>query len=67
MVELGRVDIAIEVSALQSFLAMPREGHMWAALNIMLCLKIKYNTCLVLDPRYAMIEYSEFKSNEDST
>ena len=35
MVELGRVDIAVEVSMLSLYLALPREGHLEAALNIM--------------------------------
>ena len=39
MVELGRIDIATEVSQLSSFLAMPREGHLINALHIMSHLK----------------------------
>ena len=65
MVELGRVDIAVEVSLLSSFLAMPREGHMAAALHIMSYLRHKHNSRLVLDPSYPVIEYDEFKSNEN--
>ena len=33
MVELGRVDIAVEVSLLSSYLAYPREGHLEAAIH----------------------------------
>ena len=35
MVELGRIDIAVEVSQLSSFLAMPRQGHLVNAMYIM--------------------------------
>jgi len=35
IVELGRVDIHTEVSILSSFLAMPRSGHLDAAIHIM--------------------------------
>ena len=28
LVEMGRVDISVEVSALLSFIAKPREGHL---------------------------------------
>ena len=65
MVELGRIDIAVEVSQLSSFLAMPRQGHLVNALNIMYYLKIKHNSRLVLDPSYPGIDMSEFKSNEN--
>ena len=64
MVELGGVDITVEVSMLSSFLAMSRNGHMTAALHIMSYLKVKHNSCSILDPTYADINYSEFK--EDS-
>jgi hypothetical protein len=35
MVELGRIDIATEVSMLSSYLACPREGHFENALHVM--------------------------------
>jgi hypothetical protein len=35
MVELGRVDIATEVSMLSSYLAYSREGHLEAAMHVM--------------------------------
>ena len=35
MVKLGRVDIAVEVSHISSFLAMPCKGHMVSSLHIM--------------------------------
>ena len=65
MVELGRIDIAVKVSQLSSFLAMPRQGHLVNALHIMSYLKIKHNSRLVLDTSYPGIDMSEFKSNEN--
>jgi hypothetical protein len=35
MVELGRIDIATEVSMLSSYLACPCEGHLENALHVM--------------------------------
>ena len=35
MIEIGRIDVATEVSMLSSHLAYPREGHMEAALHVM--------------------------------
>jgi hypothetical protein len=60
MVELGRVDIATEVSLLSSFLAYPQEGHLETALHIMGYLKNKHNTRLVFDPTYPDIDYRDF-------
>ncbi len=47
MCEIGRIDIATEVSLLSSHLAYPREGHLDAALHIMGCLKLKNNSRLI--------------------
>ena len=65
VVKLGRFDIAIEVSALSSFLAIPREGYILVALRIMPYLNVKNESHLVLDPNYANINYIKFKSDED--
>jgi hypothetical protein len=35
MIEIGRIDIATEVSLLSSYLAHPREGHLEGALHVM--------------------------------
>jgi hypothetical protein len=35
MVELGHIDIVVEVSMLSSYLVYPREGHLEAAIHIM--------------------------------
>ncbi len=52
MVELGRIDIATEVSLLSSHLAYPCEGHLETALHIMSYLRQKHNTRLIFDPTY---------------
>ena len=61
MVELGHVDIAVEVSIISSILAMTPNGHMSAALHIISCLRVKHYSCLILDPTYADINYSNLK------
>ena len=43
MVEIGRIDITVEVSMLSSYLTLPLEGHLEAALHIMGYLKQKHN------------------------
>ena len=60
IVELGRVDIATEVSLLSSYLAYPREGHLEAAVHVMAYLRQKHNSRLVLDPCYPKIDQSTF-------
>jgi hypothetical protein len=51
-IELGRVDIIMEVSTLASFLAMPHEGHLEAMYHVYAYMKRKHNARLVLDPTY---------------
>ena len=65
MVELGRVDIATEVSQLSSFMAMPLKGHLVNSLHVMSYLRIKHNSMLMLDPTYPDINYCDFRDRED--
>ena len=60
MVELGRVNIATEISLLSSHFAYPREGHLDAALHVMGYLKQKHNSRLIFDPTYPSIDMSSF-------
>jgi hypothetical protein len=60
MVELGRIDIATEVSLLSSHLAYPCEGHLETALHIMSYLSQKHNTQLVFGPTYPKIDMGQF-------
>ena len=49
MVELGRVDICLEVSMMSSHLALPREGHLEQLYHIFAHLKKYRNTEMVFD------------------
>ena len=42
MAELGRVDIATEVSLLSSHLAIPHEGHFECAIHVMAYVGLQY-------------------------
>jgi hypothetical protein len=64
IVELGRVDICLEVSMMSSHLAMPREGHMLAVLHIFAYLKKYHNTEIVYDPSDPVINESEFERRD---
>ncbi len=52
MVELGRIDIATEVSLLLLHLALLHEGHLDAALHITAYLGLHYNSHLCMDQTY---------------
>ncbi len=60
MMELGRIDIAIEISLLSSHLAYPHAVHLEVALNVMGYLKQKHNTQLVFDLTYPTIDMDSF-------
>ncbi len=61
IVEIGRVDIITEVSLLASHLALPREGHLDAAIHVFAYLKVKHNSRLVFDPTYPTIDEDKFQ------
>jgi hypothetical protein len=52
VVELGRIDIATEMSTLAAFSAAPRHGHMAAILHLYAYFKAHDRSRLVLDPSY---------------
>jgi hypothetical protein len=62
MVELGRIDIATEVSMLSSYLACPREGHLENTLHFMGYLRLKHNSGLIFGPIYPNIDLTAFPS-----
>jgi hypothetical protein len=64
IVELGRIDIATEVSKLSSYLACPREGHLENALHVMGYLWLKHNSRLIFDPTYPDTDQTAFPSFE---
>ena len=51
-VEIGRIDITTETSMLAAHLAMPRHGHLLAAIRVFAYLKKKHNARIVFDPTY---------------
>ena len=67
MVELGRVDIAVEVSLMSSHMAMPRMGHLDQLYHIFSYLKSHHNTEMVLDPSDPIIDKSLFDRQDWST
>jgi Reverse transcriptase (RNA-dependent DNA polymerase) len=58
-VELGRIDIAVEVSMLASFTAAPRLGHFDALLHIYAYLSQQGRSKLVFDDSYVIIDDEE--------
>jgi hypothetical protein len=59
--ELGRVDILPEVSMLSSHNALPREGHLEAALDIVAYLKKHQSAAIVFDDDVPVIDERRFK------
>jgi len=64
IVELGRVDICLEVSMMSSHLALPREGHLEAVLHIFAHLRKYHNTEAVYDPSDPVIDESKFEAQD---
>ena len=64
IVELGIVDLVTEVSLLASQMAMPRCGHLDAALHGIPHLKSQSNARMVFDPTYPDIYHLEFKKQD---
>ena len=61
MTELGIIDTITKVSLLSSHLALPREGHLKAAVHVIGYIGQKYSSRLVYDPTYPDIDHSVFK------
>eukprot|EP00957_Ditylum_brightwellii_P145812 11102843-Ditylum_brightwellii.AAC.1 len=64
MVELGRIDICLEVSMMSSYQAMPREGHMAEVLRIFAHLRKYDNTELVVDPSNPVVDELTFEQRD---
>ncbi len=60
MIELGRVDTCTKVSMLSSHMTLPHQGHLEAALHVMLYLSLHHNSCLCMDPTYPTIFSTQF-------
>ena len=61
MVELGRVDICVEVSMISSCLDIPREGHIQQLFHIFDYLKKHHNTEMVFDPSVTNFDADKFQ------
>jgi len=60
MVELGRVDICVDVSMMSSHLALPRQGHLEQLFHIFGYLKKHHNAEMIFDPTEPDIDESKF-------
>jgi hypothetical protein len=63
-VEIGRLDILLEVALLSSHLALPRQGHLEQVHHIFGYLKQSPRRHLYLDPDYPMISDERFSKYE---
>jgi hypothetical protein len=61
-VELGRMDILLEVSLMSTYLAAPREGHLEQVFHIFGYLKKVPRKRIAFDPDYPEIDESRFKA-----
>ena len=64
IVELGRVDIDVEVSMMSSHLALPRVGHLKEIYHIFAYLKAHSNTEMVFDPTPVTPDMSLFEQQD---
>ena len=61
IVELGCVEICLEVSIMSSNMEIPREGHLEQLFHIFAHLKKYHNTEMVFDPSNTVIGESKFQ------
>ena len=64
IVELGRVDICVEVSMLSAHLALPRQGHLEQVFHIIGYLRHHHNACMVFDPTEWDVPEGMFKKED---
>ena len=63
-VELGRVDILLEVSLMSSHLCQPREGHLEALYSIFAYLAKHVEAPMAFDPKIPLIDESAFHRSD---
>jgi hypothetical protein len=63
-VELGRVDICLEVSMMSSHLVLPRVGHLEQVFHIFAHLKKYHNTEIVYNPSDPVIDEAQFDAKD---
>ncbi len=61
IVELGQVDIDVEVSMMSSHLALPRAGHLKETYHIFTYLKAHSNTDMMFDPMPVALDMNLFE------
>ena len=64
MVVMGRLGICMEVSAMSSFVAIPREGHLQQLLNLLAYINIHHNAQLLMEPSHPEIGEEDFKKHD---
>ena len=64
IIELGRVDICLEVSMMSSHHALPRVGHLQHLLQTFAYLKKYHNTEMVFDPSDPVVDESNFERRD---
>ena len=64
LVEMGRMDISMEVSALSSHVALSRIGHLNQVYHIFAYIKINHNARIVLDPSYPDVDERDYKKQD---
>jgi hypothetical protein len=67
MVELGQVDICVEVSLMSSQMALPRRGHLDQLFHLFSYLKNHHNSEMVFDPSEPTIDMSQFEREDWSS
>lgn len=64
IVELGRVDIGVEVSMMSSHLALPQVGHLQELYHIFAYLKAHANSEMVFDPTSIQVDMTSFPKED---
>ena len=64
IVEIGRVDICLEVSLMSSHLALPCEGNLDKLFHIFAYLNWKHRARMVFDPTYPSIDNDDFPRHD---
>ena len=64
IVEIGRVDLCLEVSLMSSHLALPRERNLDKLFHIFSYLKWKHRARMVFDPTYPSIDNDDFPRHD---
>jgi len=64
LVEMGRIDISMEVSSLSSYVAMPRIGHLGQVFHIFAYLKGHHIVRLVLNPSYPVVDEKDYATKD---